>query len=374
MGPCPGRSVKASGLGRPRLPATFHLVPTLVLGTVVSLYVYSDAAYLAAMQEDGVVEWLSFLLFLTAGAAGAFHAAKGRRLFDLLVAFFCLFVAGEEISWGQRLIGYVPPDFFLENNFQQETNLHNFSGLFGRPKWVLAGALAGYGLLLPAVAAAGFFRRTLARVGATPPRLVLVPWFATCVAVLAWYPIEYTGEWAEMLAGGLFLASLAGGQMPVLALASVPVAIGLAWMSAARGASSGEQLACARAESAALARDVVRAAGDRDQLSAAGSVEKRIWSAAGAGYVDWSLLVEFQGLSCSGEDSTRTRARRAYGIDPWGTAYWLRAGDGDGEGTEEATQAGTTITVYSFGPNRRRDLAGGDDVRATERWDPVQRR
>jgi hypothetical protein len=41
------------------------------------------------------------------------------------VAFFCFVVAGKEASWGQRLMGYQPSEYFLANNFQQELNVHN---------------------------------------------------------------------------------------------------------------------------------------------------------------------------------------------------------------------------------------------------------
>lgn len=346
-----------SDLGR---PVVFHFGAALVVIAAFLGYYLSADEYVAAMQEDGVVEWMSFLLFAAAGVTGIVRGVNGRRVFDLLVALFCLFVAGEEISWGQRLIGYVPPDLFLENNFQQETNLHNFSGIFGRPKWVLAAALAGYGLLLPAAARNGLFRRALNRIGATAPPLPLVPWFAGAVLLLIWYPIEYTGEWVEMLAGGLFVASLSGSQTLIVIAASLPAAIALAWLSHIGGLSSLERLACARDETAALARDVVTSAGYPEELLSGGSIEKRIWSAAGAGYLDWNQLAAFNSVICRGEDPSRTRARRKYGVDPWGNAYWIQA--------EEAERGSGAIVIYSFGPNRRRDLDQGDDIRAVMPW------
>jgi len=36
-----------------------------------------------------------------------------------------LFGALEEISWGQRIFGIETPAYFVENNLQRETNLHN---------------------------------------------------------------------------------------------------------------------------------------------------------------------------------------------------------------------------------------------------------
>lgn len=81
--------------------------------------------------EDGLIENWTVVPLLIA----AFYALK--RLFSLkdksiffkvclvFIAVFSIFVAGEEISWGQRIFNIESSDFFLENNAQQETNLHN---------------------------------------------------------------------------------------------------------------------------------------------------------------------------------------------------------------------------------------------------------
>ena len=41
------------------------------------------------------------------------------------MALVFLFGAGEEISWGQRIFKVESSEYFLENNAQGETNLHN---------------------------------------------------------------------------------------------------------------------------------------------------------------------------------------------------------------------------------------------------------
>lgn len=84
------------------------------------------------VQEDGLVEWVT-VLGLLAGAFVCF--ARFKKLFSkktkwFLFVTFCLglflfFSAGEEISWGQRLIGIETPEYFQKHNAQQETNLHN---------------------------------------------------------------------------------------------------------------------------------------------------------------------------------------------------------------------------------------------------------
>jgi hypothetical protein len=68
-------------------------------------------------------------------------------------ALACLGIAGEEISWGQRLVGWTTPEALGGVNVQDETNLHNIGAL---ESLVRAGqvAAAGYAVLAPLVALA----------------------------------------------------------------------------------------------------------------------------------------------------------------------------------------------------------------------------
>ena len=83
-------------------------------------------------QEDGAVEYgTAFMLFCISLLClyRLFTLWKNKKslwklgVFLLAVLFF--FGAGEEISWGQRIFGVESNAFFLENNAQGETNLHN---------------------------------------------------------------------------------------------------------------------------------------------------------------------------------------------------------------------------------------------------------
>lgn len=339
-----------SGAAR-TVPLAFHFVALLAVGAALALARIDPDAYRALVQEDRPVEWWTAVVFAAAGVVGALKAIRERRVFDGLVALFCLFVAGEEISWGQRLIGFTPPAAFLAHNTQQELNVHNFAELFGRPKWSLIAALAGYGFLLPGVALWSRGRRLLDRLGATPPPAPLVPWFTAAVALLLWYPLEFTGEWVELLAGWLFLASRVRGGRGLLALAAATFAAALVMVPVSDGIAARDpaRITCARHEAAALLTDL-RAGAATERLLDARSVHKRAWSAAEEGYVDWDATRRFHAASCSGAAAEDASKRRAFGIDPWGTAYWIRARAGE-------------LSVYSFGPNRRRDGAiAGDDV------------
>jgi len=86
------------------------------------------------VHEDGPVEWLQFILFAAAGIVWiitAFHYRSSRKqfIFTLFLCMVCIFLAGEEISWGQRIFAIDTPVPFVENNYQNEMNLHNMEFL-----------------------------------------------------------------------------------------------------------------------------------------------------------------------------------------------------------------------------------------------------
>lgn len=86
-------------------------------------------------KEDGFVEWLQFLVFSSASIFMFFvtyeRIKRGESLLRLenlgifALGFVFLFGSLEEISWFQRIADIQAGDFFLQNNKQAETNLHN---------------------------------------------------------------------------------------------------------------------------------------------------------------------------------------------------------------------------------------------------------
>lgn len=326
----------------------YHALLALVIGSIAWLARTDPAWYESLMQEDRLVEWATVWFFLAAAVLGGWRAARERRPFDGLVALFCLFVAGEEFSWGQRLLGLTPPSYFLEHNRQQELTLHNFADIFGRPKWILIIALTGYGVLLPLLHRIRPLRTAFKRVGATAPPLALVAWFALAVALLVWYPLEFTGEWVELVAGMLFATAVAPTALAfaTISLNAVLFSALLTWWSG-RSSSDPDLIACAKDEATAFAGAF---AGQFD-FGSSRSFHKRVWTADEEARLDLEgARASVDSVDCGQRDHV---ARRRYAVDPWGTAYWIRF--------DRNTRG---LIVYSFGPNRRRD-DGGDDIAAT---------
>jgi hypothetical protein len=314
-------------------------LPHLVLfGTLAVLLVLAELAprqFQRLMQEDGWAEWATFAAFAAAGTLGLRRARATTQLERLLllgVSLFCLFVAGEEISWGQRLFGYRPPQFFLERNFQQEANLHNLLKNVLDTRFMVMIIALGYGVAAPFLSFLALLPRALA------PARALLPYFA-CVAWLELsYPYELVGELAELLLGLLFLADIAarlgpdalasargsaGAQLVALASALLLMALnGLVLQLHADEFSKATRIELAYLADRLQEGGTLRAALFRKQ-----HVHKRLYTAARAGYVELP--------------------RDEYALDPWNNPYWIafhRSAAGTGK-----------LLVYSFGANHQRE-------------------
>lgn len=84
------------------------------------------------VREDGFIEWLTVLGLLMCAGVCAYRVVTLWRhksaLFTATLAFVTLvfiFGAGEEISWGQRILNVETSEFFEQHNAQGEMNFHN---------------------------------------------------------------------------------------------------------------------------------------------------------------------------------------------------------------------------------------------------------
>ena len=333
------------------MPRLFHAVAATFIAGCLWFADRRPDAYGAAMQEDRIIEWLTVFVFAAAGVIILRRALRERRVFDGLVALFLLFVAGEEMSWGQRVLGLTPPAVFLEHNTQQELNVHNFAGLFGGPKEPFTLVLIGFAIVMPLVALIPRGRALLARIGATPPSPATIPWFLAAIVLFVWYPVSFTGEWTELLAGSAFLmtSGVRGRRLAALTGAGALFAVALtAW--SARGTGDRSLAQCATRELQVIAATL-------DASALGGDAHRRVWTFGEDGRVDMpAVTASLDTVACNDGDA---RTRRRYAVDPWGTAYWIRV---------ERDSMGTAATVYTFGPNRRRDVDARDRHAGDDLW------
>lgn len=137
----------------------FIFISLFVVLFYLIVAVYFPQLYIFSTYEDLYGEWGQTYFFLATfvlSFLNATHVATGRyRLFFALLAFAAFYTFMEEISWGQRLIGFDTPDFFAEHSYQDEANLHNL--LTGPVKswtkttltYLLSLGMLGYGVLFP---------------------------------------------------------------------------------------------------------------------------------------------------------------------------------------------------------------------------------
>ena len=81
-------------------------------------------------SEDGPLEWIQFIEYAISSVMAFLIFIKKKKkkeinsIIWLLIAFLSFLIAGEEISWGERITG-VGIDSISSLNVQGETNFHN---------------------------------------------------------------------------------------------------------------------------------------------------------------------------------------------------------------------------------------------------------
>jgi hypothetical protein len=176
------RDAEAWGLtpGGGLMIALFPIVATFAFIAAASF----PGVFVWVVDEDSLLETLQFLLIL---AVSLLSGRLSTRLFRggwrrlgvlyMLLTLGTFFVAGEEISWGQRIFGWRTPEALEAINAQQEISVHNIHG-FHQP-FIYAVMLGGlYGTVMPFVglALAAHRRRSMLGYLLIPP-LCLAPAF-----------------------------------------------------------------------------------------------------------------------------------------------------------------------------------------------------
>jgi len=113
---------------------TLFLYASAFATVLITAYIHGYDTFLKTMTaENGFFESATVLLLLTLFVYGFYFGWKHRKrlhpFYSVMIfsfAFVSLIAALEEVSWGQQIFHFQSSSFFQENNFQHETNLHNF--------------------------------------------------------------------------------------------------------------------------------------------------------------------------------------------------------------------------------------------------------
>ena len=118
----------------------FFLSVVFITIGLILLFLFHVELYDQLTSEDNIIENLSAVLLLFCSCfflISFFHARKSPLkihhwltygLLMLSIVFFL--IAGEEISWGQRIFDLATPDYLSSVNEQDELNFHNINKRF----------------------------------------------------------------------------------------------------------------------------------------------------------------------------------------------------------------------------------------------------
>ena len=116
----------------PSLALALNVVAIGGVPILAALFFVDREIFGLILDEDGLVEWGQVLLFFVSGIVGAWIATdrfrrgyRGQGFLWLGFVLAMLVIVGEEISWGQRLLGLETPEILEDINRQSEINLHN---------------------------------------------------------------------------------------------------------------------------------------------------------------------------------------------------------------------------------------------------------
>ena len=132
-------------------------VPLILMMYLVVTHSISPSFYKMLVIEDGAVEYATAGVYIVGFVCGLALARRlyAKRdtawaLFYAVLSFGFLFVALEEISWGQRIFGLGTPEFIEERNIQGEIGLHNLSSirLLLHPAYIAIGFVGAFGYLV----------------------------------------------------------------------------------------------------------------------------------------------------------------------------------------------------------------------------------
>lgn len=107
----------------------------LLLGIMALIKTWPGGVFNDIIREDNLLENLQVIFYgfssiiFFAISLRYFKSDKLFFIYFLILGIGLLFITGEEISWGQRILGINSPEIVQANNAQGETTIHNINGL-----------------------------------------------------------------------------------------------------------------------------------------------------------------------------------------------------------------------------------------------------
>lgn len=132
-------------------------VPAIAVIAQICVEIFVPYSLKGPLHSEGgpheTIQFLTLLMALGVALSALFRLQGHDRLLSTwigLAALCCVYVAGEEVSWGQHIFDWATPEFWRGINDQNETNLHNTSSwLDQKPRLLLLIGVVVGGLVIP---------------------------------------------------------------------------------------------------------------------------------------------------------------------------------------------------------------------------------
>jgi len=134
------------------------VAPILIVSFGLWLINANNPVYILIFGREQLGEWVQAGCYFLASGFGlvAFKslsksASSHKNIMRFFLGLFVLgmlFIALEEISWGQQIFKWESSQVFLEYNAQQETNIHNMFWFNSHTLYMLVGIYGGLGWLV----------------------------------------------------------------------------------------------------------------------------------------------------------------------------------------------------------------------------------
>lgn len=196
------------------------VLPLALVTSGIPLWHLWRDGYWLLVGEDRSAEVLTCLAYAATAALGLLIAVRLHRAglrveaaLWLLLGLGAFLVAGEEVSWGQRQLGFAGPEAIVRGNLQGEANLHNLLGRYALHGVYLLVALSA-GLLARVVVPR--VRRLRDHPWLFVPGWDLAPWFGACFAFYVWF--DYADPvFRRLLGPGVDVVLVSGPKLEELA-------------------------------------------------------------------------------------------------------------------------------------------------------------
>ena len=148
------REIQVSPQNSPKIKLMVFFVPIIIISIILSIKTFLSPIYLPYIifiSEDGPVEYLTFIVYIITFiisilVANSLRKLKRKRAATLffIISFVFLLIAIEEVSWGQRMVGFETSGIFSEST-QGEFNIHDLRPFeyFEDPAFIVVGFVGG---------------------------------------------------------------------------------------------------------------------------------------------------------------------------------------------------------------------------------------